>query len=186
MAGDAEWLGGHREDERGFRSERFDHGAKVGLCGELATVGADGLAAFDSGGFEVAGGGQGVEGGDSHGHVWEPSDQPEHAKADDEQEGGDQADCPSDSPELNAHTGNRGVQLGLRGEGVHEPGFEVGKIDLRDELATVGADGLAHGAGDGFRLAAFDSGGFEVAGGGQGVEGGGGHGRAEIAGGREG
>ena len=98
LTDDAEQLGGHREDERGlkaehpahfgaqgadpaiergFRGEWFGRGAKVGLCGELATVGADGLAhgasfrlaVFDSDGFEVAGGGQDVEGGGGHGRA---------------------------------------------------------------------------------------------------------------------
>ena len=41
-------------------------------------------------------------------------------------------------------------------------GPELGEVGLGGETATVGADGLAHGAGDGFRLAAFDSGRFEI------------------------
>ena len=74
--------------------------------------------------------------------VW--SDQLEHSKADDEQEGRNQADCPSDGPDLGAHAGDRGVQIGLRGEGVHEPGFEFGKVGLRRQCIAVGAGGIAH------------------------------------------
>ena len=50
----------------------------------------------------------------------------------------------------------------LNPQGAVEVGAEFGEVGLGGETATVGADGLAHGVGDGFRLAAFDSGRFEI------------------------
>ena len=52
------------------------------------------------------------------------SDQAEHAKADDEQEGRDQADRPSDRPELGAKAGDVGLYGGP------EPALELGKVAL--------------------------------------------------------
>ena len=54
-----------------------------------------------------------------------------------------------------------------------QPGFEGGghgiEVRLRRQLLAVGAGSPAHPFGDGFRLAALDAGGFELAGGGKGV-----------------
>ena len=52
------------------------------------------------------------------------SDQAEHSKADDEQEGRDQADRPSDSPELGAKAGHVGLYGGP------DPALELGKVGL--------------------------------------------------------
>ena len=52
------------------------------------------------------------------------SDQAEHAKADDEQEGRDQADRPSDRPELGAKAGDVGLYGGP------EPALDLGKVAL--------------------------------------------------------
>ena len=75
---------------------------------------ADGAGALPHLGGEGAGGrggrrGRGARGG--AGTAGARSDQAEHAKADDEQEGRDQADSPSDSPEFGAKAGD----VGLRG-----------------------------------------------------------------------
>ena len=79
------------------------------------------------------------------------SDQAEHPKADGEHSGDGQADCPSDRPEL---------------------GAKAGDVGLRGEVFMVGAGRKPQLSGEGFGLFLLEPGGLEVAGGGEGVEGG--------------
>ena len=79
------------------------------------------------------------------------SDQAEHAKADDEQEGRDQADRPSDRPKLGAKAGDVGLyrgpepalelgKVGLCGDPeVGDDAFQCRDVGLRGELGMVGA-----------------------------------------------
>ena len=155
---------------------------------------ADGVGALPHLGGDGAGGRGGRRGRGAR------SDQAEHAKADDEQEGRDQADRPSDRPELSAKAGDVGLyggaepalelgkvalcvgpelgDVGLRG-GL-EPVFELGKVGLRGEVGMVGAGCEPELRGERFGLLGLEPGGLEVAGGGEGVEGGGKQGGAPV------
>ena len=94
------------------------------------------------------------------------SDQTEHSKADDEQEGRDQADRPSDRPELGAKAG--------------DVGFQCVDVGLRGEVGMVGAGREPQLCGERFGLLGLEPGGLEVAGGGEWVEGSGKQGGAPV------
>ena len=95
----------------------------------------------------------------------ERSDEAEHAKADGEHDGREQADGLSEGPDLGAKAGRSRIC----GEGVREPGFEPGKVGFRGECLLVGGS-LADRAGGGIGLETLDPDRFELAGGGKDVE----------------
>ena len=95
----------------------------------------------------------------------ERSDEAEHAKADGEHDGREQADGPSEGPDLGAKAGRSRIC----GEGVPELGFEPGKVGFRECFPVGGS--LADRTGDGIGLETLDPDRFELAGGDEDVEG---------------
>ena len=91
------------------------------------------------------------------------SENSEHPKADGEHEGREQADGPSDGPELGAHAG----EIRLRGERL---GCSA-KVRLRGEIVMTGPGGGAGGVHDGFRHRFIDASFPQCLDGGMGIEG---------------